>query len=52
MISQDEPKNIESPVTFNRDTAPAYLLLDALWVILVDREQSGGRFSIMEQWMR
>jgi uncharacterized cupin superfamily protein len=27
-------------------------LLDALWVILVDGEQSGGRFSIMEQWVR
>jgi hypothetical protein len=58
MISQDEkkqsegtPKNIESPVLLNRDTAPAYWLLDALWVILVDGEQSGGRFSIMEQWM-
>jgi hypothetical protein len=41
MISQDEkklsegtPKNIESPVVLNRDTAPAYWLLDALWVIL------------------
>jgi mannose-6-phosphate isomerase-like protein (cupin superfamily) len=32
----------------NRDTAPAYWLLDALWVILGGR----GRFSIMEQWMR
>lgn len=59
MISQNEkklsegtPKNIESPVVFNRDTAPAYWLLDALWVILVDGEQSGGRFSIIENSMR
>ena len=43
-------QNSESPLVSNRDTAPAYWLLDALWVILVDGEQSGGRFSIMEQW--
>ena len=58
MISQDNkpnegtPKNIESPVVFNRDTAPAYWFVDVLWVILVDGEQSGGRYSLMEQWMR
>jgi len=45
-------QNSESPLVSNRDTAPAYWLLDALWVILVDGEQSGGRFSIMEQWRR
>jgi hypothetical protein len=45
-------QNSESPLVSNRDTAPAYWLLDALWVILADGEQSGGRFSIMEQWKR
>ena len=45
-------QNSESPLVSNRDTAPAYWLLDALWVILVDGEQSGDRFSIMEQWVR
>ena len=43
-------QNSESPLVSNRDTASAYWLLDALWVILVDGDQSGGRFSIMEQW--
>ena len=49
MISQDDksnegtPKNIESPLVFNRDTAPAYWFVDVLWVILVDGEQSRGR---------
>ncbi len=58
MISQDNksnegtPKNVESPLVFNRDTAPAYWFVDVLWVILVDGEQSGGRYSLMEQWMR
>ncbi len=59
MTSQDDkkrnegtPKNIESPLVFNRDTAPAYWFVDVLWVILVDGEQSGGRYSLMEQWMR
>jgi len=42
-------QNSESPLVSNKDTAPAYWLLDSLWVILVDGEQSGGRFSIMEQ---
>jgi quercetin dioxygenase-like cupin family protein len=42
----------ESPLVSNRDKAPAYWLLDVLWVILVDGEQSGGRYSLMEQWMR
>jgi mannose-6-phosphate isomerase-like protein (cupin superfamily) len=58
MIFQDNksnegtPKNVESPLVFNRDTAPAYWFVDVLWVILVDGEQSGGRYSLMEQWMR
>jgi len=27
-------------------------MTDILWVILVDGDQSGGRYSVMEQWMR
>lgn len=42
----------ELPLVFNRDTGPAYWMTDILWVILVDGEQSGGRYSVMEQWMR
>jgi hypothetical protein len=40
-------------LTIMRNGAPnTYWLLDTLWVILVDGEQSGGIYSTMEQWMR
>jgi hypothetical protein len=35
----------------NRETAPAYWMLDLLWLVLVDGHESGGAFSVMEQWM-
>lgn len=39
------------PFSTGRDTAPAYWAFGVLWVILVDSEQTGGNFSVMEQWM-
>ncbi len=33
----------------NTDTAPAYWLVDALWIILADARDTGGRHSMMEQ---
>ena len=36
----------------NRETAPAYWMLDLLWLVLVDGHETGGAFSVMEQWMR
>ena len=36
----------------NRETAPAYWMLDLLWLVLIDGHETGGAFSVMEQWMR
>ena len=36
----------------NRETAPAYWMLDLLWLVLVDGLETGGAISVMEQWMR
>lgn len=36
----------------NREDAPAYWFYGSLWVILADVHQTGGSFSVMEQWMR
>ena len=33
----------------NVDTAPAYWLVDVLWIVLADGRDTGGRFSLMEQ---
>ena len=40
-----------APFVTNRDTAPAYWAFGVLWVILVDSDQTGGAFSVMEQEM-
>ncbi|MFC5691032.1 cupin domain-containing protein [Amycolatopsis mediterranei] len=39
------------PFLTGRDTAPAYWAFGVLWVVLADSEQTGGAFSVMEQWM-
>jgi quercetin dioxygenase-like cupin family protein len=39
------------PFLTGRDTAPAYWALGSLWVVLASTEQTGGAFSVMEQWM-
>ncbi len=33
----------------NADTAPAYWMVDVLWMVLADGNDTGGRFSLMEQ---
>jgi quercetin dioxygenase-like cupin family protein len=33
------------------DEAPAYWTQDILWIMLADREETGGRWSMMEQLM-
>ena len=37
------------PLIRNADTAPAYWLVDVLWMVLADGNDTGGRFSLMEQ---
>ncbi len=36
----------------NRDTAPAFWMIDILWYVLVDGNDTGGAYSVMEQFMR
>lgn len=36
----------------SKDDAPAYWFYDTLWIILADVHQTGGSFSVIEQWMR
>ena len=35
----------------DRDTAPAYWMLDLLWLVLADGRETGGAYSVMEQMM-
>jgi quercetin dioxygenase-like cupin family protein len=35
----------------NNDTAPAYWWLEGLWIILAEAKDTGGRFSMMEEFM-
>ncbi len=37
------------PLMRNADTAPAYWMVDVLWMVLADGNDTGGRFSMMEQ---
>jgi quercetin dioxygenase-like cupin family protein len=37
------------PFIHNNDTAPAYWWLDGLWIVLADAQDTGGRFSLMEE---
>ena len=36
----------------SKDDAPAYWFYGTLWIILADIHQTGGSFSVIEQWMR
>ena len=36
----------------NWENARAYWMLDLLWLVLIDGHETGGAFSVMEQWMR
>ncbi|THF68384.1 cupin domain-containing protein [Deinococcus sp. Arct2-2] len=33
------------------NTAPAYRWLDILWIVLPGAQDTGGRFSLMEEWL-
>ena len=35
----------------DRDTAPAYWMLDLLWLVLADGRETGGAYSVIEQLM-
>lgn len=39
------------PFIHSLDTAPAYWWLDILWIILATGEDTGGRYSLMEEWL-
>ena len=39
------------PFIHNVDDAPAYWWLDILWIVLVTGEDTGGRYSLMEEWL-
>lgn len=39
------------PIIQTAQSAPAYWFLGVLWIILVDGEQTDGRYSLMEQLM-
>ena len=39
------------PIIQSAETSPAYWFLGILWIILVDGEQTDGRYSLMEQLM-
>lgn len=42
---------VTHPFASKPDTAPAYWFLNSLWIILVDGNDTGGRFSLIEQHM-
>ena len=37
------------PFIHNAETAPAYWMMDVLWMVLADGADTGGQFSLMEQ---
>ena len=39
------------PLIYSAETAPAYWFLGILWIVLIDGEQTDGRYSLMEQLM-
>ena len=40
-----------TPVIRNVDAAPSYWWLDILWIVLVTGDDTGGRYSLMEEWL-
>jgi hypothetical protein len=42
------PKGLRS----NRESAAAFWMVDILWFVLVDGNDTGGAYSVMEQFMR
>ena len=49
-MARQMPPNVS--FLFGRDTAPAYWMYNILWVPLIEGRQTGGSFSVIEQWMR
>ena len=39
------------PFIHNVDSAPAYWWLDDLWIVLAEAKDTGGRFSMMEEFL-
>jgi hypothetical protein len=39
------------PFIHNIESAPAYWWLDGLWIVLAEAEDTGGRFSMMDELM-
>ena len=40
-----------APFIHGVDTAPAYWWLNILWIVLASGEDTGGRYSLMEEWL-
>ena len=47
--SSPPPMPGSEPIIRNVADAPAYWLMDVLWIVLADGRDTGGRFSMMEQ---
>ena len=46
------PGNLSGNVPLSgNDLAPAYWWLDILWIVLADAGDTGGRFSLIEEWL-
>lgn len=37
------------PLIYSAENAPAYWFLGILWIVLIDGEQTDGRYSLMGQ---
>lgn len=40
------------PFANSRETAPAFWMYNTLWILLIEGSQTGGSYSLIEQWMR
>ena len=46
------PPAVNIPFLAGRDEAPGYWMFNTLWVPLAEGHQTGGNFSVIEQWTR
>lgn len=46
------PHAAQPPLLRSRDDAPAYWFIDIVWYVLAHGDDTGGAYSVMEQWMR
>lgn len=49
-MPETKPANV--PLVNGRDTAPAFWMNNTLWLLLIEGSQTGGSYSLLEQWMR